>query len=738
MSLWRLGIDVQSWDDLRAKLAKRLAPEGLRRVERAMALWEGKQPAAPREYAHSISVAAILDDLRADAVTLAAALLIRLPGLDVESLQNGRSTRPPRREKSSNQAEEQPLDPEVAGLLRNLQALDVLREFRTRGHRLTRRDAEALRRVFLVMAQDIRGVVIKLAQRIVELRNISELPEEEREPLCNETMSIYAPLANRLGIWQLKWELEDRSFAVLEPQVFGQIISYLRARRAQREAFVEELCRTIAEHIARAGIDARVRGRPKHIYSIWLKMKRKGLPMERIYDATALRVLTNSIEDCYRVLGVVHSLWAPIPGEFDDYIANPKPNGYRSIHTAVYGPGNKPVEVQIRTHEMDRDAEFGLAAHWRYKEPTAATEDHRVLQLRSMLDWSRSIDGIHHAKDGGARADLSSLFDDRVIVFTPKNELVDLPAGATPLDFAYYVHTLVGHRCRGARVNGKLVPLKTPLKTGDRVEILTGKHPNPSRDWLEPGAGFLKTSAARAKVRSWFRQQDRSQNISAGREMIEKELKRFGGSISLSDLARKLKQETVEDLFAAVGYGDISLSRVAGAAAQLHKQATTREEPPAPEEEEPSTERRTAEGRDKDFRGLLMHTARCCNPLPGDPIKGFITRGRGLSIHRADCRNLAAFADSARMIEISWSDVIIEAYPARLRIHGLPRAGLLRDIAASINETGVNIRALKARTLEREDRATVVVSIDVPSVEKLDSVIRKLKTVPAVLRAERI
>ena len=601
------------------------------------------------------------------------------------------------------------------------------------GEALAVSQSEALRKMLLAVVSDPRLVLIRIAEQLYRLRLAKEVPAERQRALAVETREIYAPLANRLGIWQLKWELEDLVLRYLEPQTYRRIARALNEKRAEREAAVEEARSAISAALAEEGVRASVSGRPKHIYSICRKMQRKGIGLEQIFDVRAIRVLVDEIGDCYAALGVVHGRWSCLRGEFDDYIANPKDNGYRSLHTAVVGPGGRVVEVQIRTHEMHRHAELGIAAHWRYKEGTGAREafDRKIRLLRELLEPADRDSGLIDRIRG-------EIFEDRVYALSPRGDVVEMPAGSTPLDFAYHVHTQVGHRCRGAKVNGRIVPLTYRVKNGDRLEIITAREPQPSRDWLTPRNGYLASARSRAKVRAWFRRQDREQNRKQGREVLERELARLNaGELPADDIARHLKLADAEALHVAVGAGDVTTGAIATAVQQLRGN----ERPPALAPRRPAA-RRGEQAERVDIRGLgnLLRTlARCCRPVPPEPIAGYITLGRGVSIHRQDCgnfRNLLA-RHPERVIDTAWGDTANEDYPVELSLHAYNRQDLLRDVSGILADEHVGIESVQTRTQRDGTEVRMDFSLLVPGLAALSRVMNKLERLPNVTAVRR-
>ena len=596
---------------------------------------------------------------------------------------------------------------------------------------------EGLRRLLLAMVEDPRVVLMALAERLQRLRDARSLSAPERARLAIAAREAWAPLASRLGVWQLKWELEDLAFRELQPEVYHQLAKRLQERRVVREEYIAEVVATLSERLREAGISAEVYGRPKHLYSIWRKMQLKHLEFERVYDVRAVRVLVDTLADCYAALGIVHGIWPHIRGEFDDYITAPKGNMYQSLHTAVIGPGGRTLEVQIRTHEMHQRAEHGVAAHWRYKERrSAASErdvDQKIAWLRQVLEWKDVLE------DPGAESHAEGAPEGaaRVYVVTPKGEVIDLETGATPLDFAYHVHTDVGHRCRGAKVDGVIVPLTYRLRSGERVEVLTGKTPAPSRDWLSPHLGYLRTSRARAKVRAWFRQQDHAQNVVAGRELYERELKRLG--LPRTDphtLVARFNLHDGDDLLAALGRGDISSGQLASALAPLLE--STAEEAPR------STRgRRTGDGSGgvtvAGVGDLLTQVAGCCKPVPPDDIVGYVTRGRGVSIHRRDCRNVLALRgeERARLLEVSWSGAGERVYPVAVHVAAYDRPGLLRDVTTLLANERINVVSVDMHTDRNRQMALMDLIVEVREVVQLSRMLERIGQLPNVVEARR-
>jgi len=592
--------------------------------------------------------------------------------------------------------------------------------------------SETLRKTFLAMGEDVRVVLIKLADRLHNMRTLGHLPENKRKRISQETIDIFAPLANRLGIWQIKWELEDLAFRHLVPNTYKEIAENLAERRADRERELNSVSAKLQAILSQAGIRAEITGRPKHIYSIYKKMHRKEIPFDMVFDVRGVRVIVPNIPICYSALGVIHTHWRPIPTEFDDYIAAPKDNFYQSLHTAVVFDDGKTLEVQIRTPEMEQSAEYGIAAHWRYKEGLTRDEEYerRILWLRSLMEWRQDVDDAREFVDGLK----SDVFEDRVYVFTPRGDIIDLPVGSTPIDFAYHVHTDVGHCCRGAKVNGKLVTLDYILKTGEKVEILTAKRGGPSRDWLNPNLGLVKTQRARSKIRQWFKRQARDQNISQGKILLEKELRRLGlSNINLERLGREFDRPSVDNLFEAIGNGDISIGRIVNHLTIAEDQKGELELIPKPSTEFPAPPKDSVTVL--GLKGLLTIPARCCNPTPGDAIIGYITRGRGATIHRQDCPNIMRIRDRERLVRVTWGEVK-NTYPVPVRIKAYDRNGLLRDVSTLITDEGINMA--KVNVDVKKNLAVFDLILEVRDLAQLSKILDRLENLANVLEAQRI
>ena len=686
------------------------AVEPLRRaIELADQAHAGQTRASGEPYiSHTVAVAEILAGLRLDSETLIAAILhdtVEDTALTLEEI-------------------EAAFGAGVARLVNGVTKMNVIDQQALDGEGVREQlHSESLRKMLLAMAEDVRVVLIKLADRLHNMRTLKYLPEAKQRRIARETLDIYAPLANRLGIWQLKWELEDLAFRFLDPEAYHGIARQLDERRADRERYIEEVIATLETQLDKQGIRAEITGRPKHIYSIWRKMRNKGVGLQDLYDVRAVRIIVEDVTQCYAALGVVHTLWGHIPREFDDYIATPKENNYQSIHTAVIGPGGRTLEVQIRTREMHEHAELGVAAHWRYKEGGRGHDagyEQKIRWLRQLLEWKEE------STDAGDFIDRfkSEVFQDRVYVLTPEGDVRDLPQGATPLDFAYYIHTEVGNRCRGARVDGRIVPLTYQLRSGQQVEVLTARQGGPSRDWLNRNLGYLNTSRARAKVRHWFKLQDHEKNVSEGRGILDRELQRLAiHSLSHADLAEKLKMKSVEDLYAAIGRGDLSSAQISNAAASLLR--------PEARSAPVTTARRRRHARAEEavsihgVGNLMTRMARCCKPTQGDPIVGYITQGHGVTVHRRDCRNILALDErkQMRLIAVDWEREQRSCFPVDIRIEAIDRQGLLRDVTNVLANEHINVLAVTTRSEPRNSRARMDLTLEVADISELSRVL---------------
>jgi guanosine-3',5'-bis(diphosphate) 3'-pyrophosphohydrolase len=718
----RLGLTVLPSPDsrfrkLRETVASHYPQADLEPMRRAFELatqaHQGQSRVTGEAYiTHPLAAAQILANLGIDPIAITAAILHDVPedtDLTLGELEEG-------------------FGPEIAQLV---DGVTKLSKFST--HSYEEQQAENIRKMFLAMADDIRVVLIKLADRLHNMRTLYALPTEKQQRIARQTLEIYAPLAERLGIWSVKWELEDLSFKTLEPDRYRELARMLDTRRKGREAFIRRAIETLRPELVKAGIQADLTGRPKHLYSIWKKMQRKSADLGEIYDVYAIRVLVDEVRDCYAALGVVHSIWRPIPGQFDDYIAVPKPNLYQSLHTAVIALEGQPLEIQIRTHGMHNVSEVGIAAHWRYKEGSKADRDYdqKLAWLRQVMDWQRDVSDATEFVEG-VKLDL---FQDQVFVFTPKGEVKDLPAGATPLDFAYRIHTDVGHRCIGAKINNRLVPLDYRLKNGDIVEIVTtkGEH-GPSRDWLN----VVRTSHAREKIRQWFKRQERDENIAHGKESLERELRRLArtnlgavGQERLLEIAKTYNFDALEDFYAAIGYGAIGAQQVVTRLgvvddAQLALPPTA--PPPAPS--------RQGGVRVKGVGDLLIRFGKCCHPIPGDPIIGFITRGKGVTVHLRNCQTVIGERETARLIDVEWERAVQQTYPISIRLEAYDRQGLLADISQIVADARVSIVA--ANVAVSPDRtASVRATLEVASVAQLARVMSRLEQLKDVISVQR-
>jgi len=601
------------------------------------------------------------------------------------------------------------------------------------GEALAVKQSEALRKMLLAVVSDVRLVLVRIAEQLYRLRQAKHASTEDQRAIAIETREIYAALASRLGVWQLKWELEDLSFRYLDPETYMSIAQSLNEKRIERESFIELVKSTLQTDLEKQGIKAEISGRPKHIFSIWRKMQRKDRGLEALYDIRAVRVLVRDVRDCYGALGAVHNLWSYLPGEFDDYIANPKDNNYQSLHTAVVGPEGKTVEVQIRSHDMHRQAELGVAAHWRYKEGggSPAAFDQKIQFLRQMLEPAGDgEDLLAQIRD--------DVFEDRVYAISPKGDVVELPAGATPLDFAYHVHTAVGHRCRGAKVNGRIVPLTYNVTNGDQIEIITGSQASPSRDWLSTKLGYLASPRNRAKVRNWFRHQDRDQHQRQGRDILDRELSRLNvRDIATDDIARQLKLKNTEVLCVSLGAGDLTSAAIA--TALQHLRGT---EIPETIRHKRSPRRKSKESESVAVSGigdLLCNFARCCRPVPPEPIVGYITQGRGVSIHRQDCGNFLGLnrRHPERIIEVDWGETESTTYPVDLQLRAFDRTGLIRDISTVLADEGASVMDLSSHTDKKSMQTVMDISVEIRDLPTLSTAITRLEQLSNVIAVKR-
>ena len=672
---------------------------------------------------HPIDVTNILAELQLDADTLAAALLhdvVEDSGYTVDYL-----------EKNFNR--------NVAELVDGVTKLNRIKELSKMRHSVADEKAESLRKMFLAMADDIRVVLIKLADRVHNMRTLEGHAEHKRRRIARETLEIFAPLANRLGIWQIKWELEDLSFRYLEPVTYRNLSRAMDQKRAERVSWMDETRETLAKALSEAGIKAEINGRPKHIYGIYRKMRRKDVPFDQIYDLHGFRIVVDSISDCYATLGVVHSRWRPIPGEFDDYIANPKDNMYRSLHTAVVGSNGRPMEVQIRTHEMHQLAEFGIAAHWRYKEGKQPDQylDNKIAWIRQLMEWRQDVTDAQEFVSGMK----TDVFQDRVYVFTPRGDVIDLPRSSTSIDFAYRVHTELGHRCRGAKVNGRLVPLDFQLQNGDQVEVISAKRGGPSRDWINPNMGYVATTRARGKIRTWFRKQARGENIISGRQILEKELRRLSVVQPFDLVARYCGFEELDDFLAAIGYGDVTSQTIAQRVIEYERSQQSEEEPEQLIKQSPHRTVSIDGVQVAGLDGVLAHPALCCNPVPGDPIVGYVTKGRGVSIHKTNCPNIVSLikrADHARLVEVQWGAKSAEMYAVSIQVKAYDRAGLLRDVTGLVADEKINMQSAEAVTGMKNNMAVINATLELSNISQLTRIMTRIERLPNVLEVRRV
>ncbi|NLJ84708.1 MAG: bifunctional (p)ppGpp synthetase/guanosine-3',5'-bis(diphosphate) 3'-pyrophosphohydrolase [Halanaerobiaceae bacterium] len=669
---------------------------------------------------HPLGVALILAELELDIISIAAALLHDV----VEDTE------------VTSETIKKEFGEEIALLVDGVTKLSRLK-FQTREEL----QAENLRKMFIAMAEDIRVILIKLADRLHNMRTLKYLNKDKRIIKAQETLEIYAPLAHRLGISKVKWELEDLAFLFLEPEKYYEVARKVQANRAQRERDIQFALDLLKNRLKEVGLKAETYGRPKHLYSIYQKMKKKEIEFEEVYDLTAVRIIVDTVRECYEVLGIVHELWKPIPGRFKDYIAMPKSNMYQSLHTTVIGPKGDPLEIQIRTPEMHRTAEYGIAAHWRYKEGKTGDQafEEKLSWLRQLLEWQKELQEPQEFME----ALKIDLFEDEVFVFTPKGDVISLPKGATPVDFAFSIHTEIGYSCIGAKVNGQIKPLDYHLQNGDIVEIQTTRaSTGPSRDWLN----FVKTSKARSKIKYWFKMQARDEIIQRGKELIEKELRRR--QIELKDterqkeferLAQKMGKNTAEEILEMIGYNQITPQQIVNRLKVVQERAELTEQPVFKEKRKPARRRSTDKGvKVKGVDDLLVRLARCCNPVPGDEINGFITRGRGVSIHRADCSNMQLLLETEkeRIIPVEWDNRENEFYQVNLAIEAYNKKALLNDITSLMKEEQIEISSVEART-DKYNRAHIQLALELNNLQHMKEIMQKLDQIPGILSVNR-
>ena len=688
----------------------------------------------------ALEMAEILADLSLDSAGMQAAILYRAVREGRISIEKVRAE----------------FGAEVAGLIDKVLRMAVVSTLNNSPGRTVfghggGQQASKIREMLVSIIDDIRVPLIKIAERTCAIRAVKNDSREKRVRVAREVFDIYAPLAHRLGLGNIKWELEDLSFRYIQPQDYASIAALLAEKRRDRQAYIKEAVHQVEEQLKSSGIEGEVTGRPKHIYSIWSKMQRKNLGFSEVYDIRALRVLVPSIADCYEVLGWLHSHWENIPGEYDDYIAAPKENGYRSLHTAVNGPDNKVLEIQIRTFDMHSEAELGVCAHWRYKGSDAQRADksyeEKIEWLRQVLDWSNEIEArTDQLGDNNSSVDQSQsgINEGRIYVFTPEGHVIDLPVGATPLDFAYYVHSGLGHRCRGAKVNGRIVPLNSPLQTADQVSIITTRQGQPSRDWLSVSMGYLKTNRARSQVQYWFRKQNQEQNQIEGKKLLDRELNQLNVSdIDLEKVAQRYNKQGAAGLYAAIGAGDIGVEQVINSA-QARPGGTKPIERIASREPVGAQRFKSSDVFIHGVGNLLTQIARCCSPVPGDNIAGYITQGRGISIHREDCGNFLRLqgVDPQRIIKVEWGGEPQKNYRVKIVLTTYDRTGLLLDITKTVDRLGLHISSIQSdeesNHSKKMNSSQMFLTIDVPSLEQLSTVLSQLNQIPNIKEARRV
>ncbi len=722
--------EATSWLHL---MTEKRSPEQISMLQKAIELCLEqksihKTPIGETVLRQGLHMSEILASMKLDTETLCAAILY--PSVEYGEV---------RFERINNK-----INKVVSKLIKGVQGMEAIRNLQSEhsDRVLTGTELEHLRKMLLAMVDDTRVVLVKLAQRVQLLRLAKDLPKAQQTTLAKETQDIYAPLANRLGVGQLKWELEDLAFRYLNPETYTELAKILAERRIDRERYINSILQKIRNELSQANIEADVAGRAKHLYSIWKKMVRKNVGFEEIYDARAIRVLVPKIADCYTVLGIVHSLWPHIPKEFDDYIATPKGNGYKSIHTAVIATESKALEVQIRTFEMHQDSEHGVAAHWRYKEDGQQSSgdqasERKIAWLRELLEWQEEVATSEQLLEQFHQ----NVVEDRVYVFTPEGRVVDLPPEGTPLDFAYHIHTEIGHNCVGAKVNGKMVTLTKTLQTGQTVDVMTRKNGKPSRDWLNINSGYLKSNKARQKVRHWFKKQNKQKNMEVGHSILNKELERNGLSdIDLKPVAIKMNLMNIEDLFASVGMGDLGVHQVVNVANHLFR--------PQRKSEHSEIKLKSSHQQSSHFKNeimvvgigdLLTHVAGCCKPIPGDSIIGYVTQGRGVTIHRKDCQYMiqAKNEQDQRLIEVQWSNYVNSQYEVDLFIQAFDRPGLLKDITHTLASKKVNVVNLNTHINKTREETEIHMRLELKSQHELDLIISQLEQLKQVLRVRR-
>ncbi len=726
-------VDINTWVEQIAATAG-LSEEGCGNLVKAIELSQTADMEGPENHPwhHSsfksgLEMVEILADLKLDCSSLVAALCYRAV----------------REKKLQIDQVEDNFGEEVSKLIRGVTGMAIITSMRNDTNegvfgRESQEQTEKVRKMLIAIVDDVRVALIKLAERTIMIRALKSAPQEKRTKVAREVSEVYAPLAHRLGIGHIKWELEDLAFRYLHSEEYKRIAKLLDERRLDRQGFIDNVIETLETELDKANIHGSIMGRAKHIYSIWRKMQRKAIGFSQVYDIRAVRILVPTVRDCYAALGIVHSLWRNIPNEFDDYIASPKENGYRSLHTAVIGPKQKVLEVQIRTQAMHEEAEFGVCAHWRYKgaddDNEADSYEAKISWLRQVLEWHEEVGGGNPLEDHLSHG----IEQDRIYVFTPEGHIVDLPQGATPLDFAYQIHTDIGHCCRGAKVNSRIVPLNHQLQTSDQVEILKGKREAPSRDWLSSDLGYLRTSRARARVQQWFKMQARDQNIADGRVMLDREFRRMAiQELDFDRLAQVTGLNSLDDLYAAVGASDLGVHQVLNAAQKL----LGTQEP-----DEPSfslTSRASSDvGADLYIDGvgnLLTNIAHCCHPVPGDAIVGYITKNKGVAVHRQDCQNILHLSEDEpeRIIKVDWGEAPQQVYSVDIIVEAFDRHGLLRDITTILDNQKINVSALQTLSDKSLNTVDMLFTIDIRSFEELSRILAKLNQLPNVASARR-
>ena len=710
-----------SFSQLEEKALQYLPPENMAVVEDAynfaLKAHQGQVRKSGEPYLeHPLQVALTLAELQLDASSLAAALLHDVPencGMPVSEI-------------------EAKFGSEVAKLVDGTTKLGKLSLPAPIAVASRESQAENLRKMLMAMAEDLRVVFIKLADRLHNMRTLDALPPEKQRSIARETLEIYAPLAHRLGIWELQWQLDDLSFRYLEPEKYRQAAKLITAHRTQRERFIAQMIQILSEEFDRVGLKTEMSGRPKHIYSVHQKMEKYsalGKDFDDIHDLVALRVVVDTVPDCYSAVGIVHNLWHPLPDEFDDFIANPKPNGYQSLHTVVMCQGVTPLEIQIRTHDMHHIVEYGIAAHWRYKEGEKKDVhfEERIAWLRQLIEWHREFSGAEEFLESVK----TDIFMDQVFVYTPKGEIKDLPKGSTPLDFAYRVHTELGHRCIGAKVNGRLVPFNYQLKNGDVVEIMSAKGTRgPSRDWLSPHLGYIKTSHAREKIRQWFKKQERAENIERGREILEKEMRHLGVKLSEREgLVKLFKYDNMDDFLVAIGYGGVTTRQIA-------LKLTAQQEQPKEVTEVILPKRPVSAIKVLGVGDMLTQLAQCCHPVPGDKIIGYVTRSRGVTIHRQDCHNVIGEDEKERLIPVEWAQTD-SLYPVSVKVEAWDRVGLARDITAIVAGEKVNISTMNVANHDGHT-TSISLTLETRGLAQLSRLLGKIEGVRGVTSVTRV